>query len=77
MNILITTLHKIAQARIACLCFTNACTIWGRSLLRRCSYFVIMNMTLEALTSYISLPIIVDLCIGHTITSPQGYGTIN
>ena len=35
-----------------------------------------MNMTLEALTSYTSLPITVDLCIGHIITSPQDYGTI-
>ena len=40
---------------------------------RRCSYFVIMSMTLEALTSYINLPITIDLCIGHIFTSPQDY----
>ena len=55
--------------------FTNACTIWDRLILR-CSYFEIMNMTLQALTSYINLPIAVDLCIGHIFTSPQEYGTI-
>ena len=31
--------------------------------LRRFSYFVIINTTLEALTSYVNLPITVDLCI--------------
>ena len=31
-------------------------------LLRRFSYFVIMNTTLEALTSCVNLPITVDLC---------------
>jgi len=35
-----------------------------------------MNMTLEALTSYINLLITVDLCIGHIFTWPQDYGTI-
>ena len=32
--------------------FTNACTIWGPIMLRRCSYFVIMNTTSEALQGY-------------------------
>ena len=35
-----------------------------------------MNTTLEALASYINLPIIVDLCIAHIFTSPRDYGTI-
>ena len=56
--------------------FTNAYTIWGRIILRRCSYFIMMNMTSEASASLISPPITVDLCIGHIITSPQDYGTI-
>ena len=41
-----------------------------------CSYFVIMNMTSEALKSYISLPITADLFMGQITTSPQDYGTI-
>ena len=65
----------VLQHKFPCL-FTNVCIIWGRLVLRRCSYFVIMNMTFEALTSYISLPITADLFIGHITTSPQDYGTI-
>ena len=40
--------------------FTNACTIRGRLVLRKYSNFVIINMTSEALTGYISLPITTD-----------------
>lgn len=50
--------------------------MWDRLIIRRFSHFVIMNATLEALTSYINLPIIVDLCIAHIFTSPRDYGTI-
>ena len=50
--------------------------MWGRLIIRRFSHFVIMNTTLEALTSYINLPIILDLCIAHIFTSPRDYGTI-
>ena len=56
--------------------FTNAYTIWGQIILRRCFYFVIMNATSEAFASLISLPITVDLSIGHIITSSQDCGTI-
>ena len=48
----------------------------GPNNIRGRSYFIIMNMTSEASASLISLPITVDLCIGHIITSPQDYGTI-
>ena len=51
-------------------------SIWRQIIFKRCSYFLIMNMTSEAFASLISLPITVHLCIGHIITSPQDYGTI-
>ena len=55
---------------------TNAYTIWGQIVLRRCSYFITINITSETFASLINLPIAVDLYIGHIITSSQDYGTV-
>ena len=56
--------------------FGIACTLWDWINIKEMFIFVMMNMTVETLTSYINLPITVDLCIGHLFTSPQDYGTI-
>ena len=48
----------------------------GPNNIKEMSLFRNNEYDLEASASLISLPITVDSCIGHIITSPQDYGTI-